>query len=73
MRIFLMLNLERGWVLTVSNIDGGRSVWEPVWRSYMERVQGQKSHPNKSETPVQPRSGTVVFKLFFDRLGLVNA
>ncbi|XP_058225361.1 uncharacterized protein LOC131334393 isoform X2 [Rhododendron vialii] len=37
--------------------DGGRSVWEPVWRSYMERVQGQKSHPNKSETLVQPRSG----------------
>ncbi|XP_057513316.1 uncharacterized protein LOC130795302 isoform X2 [Actinidia eriantha] len=37
--------------------DGGRSVWEPVWRACMERIQGQKSHPNKPETPVQPRSG----------------
>ncbi|THG17250.1 hypothetical protein TEA_015006 [Camellia sinensis var. sinensis] len=34
--------------------DGGRSVWEPVWRFCVER---QKSHPNKSETPVQPHSG----------------
>ncbi|PSS09710.1 GPI-anchored adhesin-like protein precursor [Actinidia chinensis var. chinensis] len=37
--------------------DGGRSVWEPVWRACMERIQGQKPHPNKPETPVQPRSG----------------
>ncbi|PSR91587.1 Serine-rich adhesin for platelets like [Actinidia chinensis var. chinensis] len=37
--------------------DGGRSVWEPVWRACMERIQGQKSYPNKPETPVQPRSG----------------
>ncbi|KAL6979753.1 hypothetical protein U1Q18_021408 [Sarracenia purpurea var. burkii] len=36
--------------------DGGRSVWEPFWRACVERNQRQKSHPNKSETPVQPRS-----------------
>ncbi|KAA8522217.1 hypothetical protein F0562_012890 [Nyssa sinensis] len=35
----------------------GRSVWEPAWRTCMERIQGQKSHPNNSETPVQSRSG----------------
>ncbi|XP_028063592.1 uncharacterized protein LOC114266865 isoform X2 [Camellia sinensis] len=37
--------------------DGGRSVWEPVWRACVERLKSQKSHPSKSENPVQPRSG----------------
>ncbi|XP_052171089.1 uncharacterized protein LOC127787201 isoform X2 [Diospyros lotus] len=38
--------------------DGGRSAWEPAWRACVDRiVQSQKSHPNKSETPVQSRSG----------------
>uniref|UniRef100_A0A5B6ZKG5 Agenet-like domain-containing protein n=1 Tax=Davidia involucrata TaxID=16924 RepID=A0A5B6ZKG5_DAVIN len=36
--------------------DGGKSIWEPAWRACVERVQGQKSHPNISETPVQSRS-----------------
>ncbi|KAA8521367.1 hypothetical protein F0562_012071 [Nyssa sinensis] len=38
--------------------DGGRSIWESAWRGCVDRIQGQKSHPNISETPVQSRSGT---------------
>lgn len=37
--------------------DGGRSPWEPAWRTSIERLHGQKSQANNSDTPVQPRSG----------------
>ena len=57
-----IINLETdGRCLIIFMVDGGRSVWEPVWRACMERIQGQKPHPNKPETPVQPRSGILVF------------
>ncbi|KAM7494072.1 hypothetical protein LguiB_028681 [Lonicera macranthoides] len=36
--------------------DGGRTVWEPKWRAYLERLHGQKSTANNSESPAQPRS-----------------
>ncbi|XP_019421002.1 PREDICTED: uncharacterized protein LOC109331142 isoform X1 [Lupinus angustifolius] len=37
--------------------DGGRSMWESVWCSFIERQHGQKSHPGNPETPLQSRSG----------------
>ncbi|XAR70467.1 hypothetical protein NMG60_11027321 [Bertholletia excelsa] len=37
--------------------DGVRNIWEPVWRACVQRLQGRKSHPSKSESPVQPHSG----------------
>ncbi|GAB4834999.1 hypothetical protein Ancab_033266 [Ancistrocladus abbreviatus] len=37
--------------------DGGRSVWEPVWRSTCERVRNQKSQSSTGETPLQSHSG----------------
>ncbi|KAL6501545.1 hypothetical protein OROGR_026678 [Orobanche gracilis] len=42
----------------MSAFDGGRSFWEPSWRSCMERLHGQKSHGKNTETPVSLRSGT---------------
>ncbi|PIN20584.1 hypothetical protein CDL12_06727 [Handroanthus impetiginosus] len=44
----------------VSAFDGGRGVWEPSWRACVERLHGQKSHGNNSETPVPSRSGAKV-------------
>ncbi|KAE9607437.1 putative transcription factor interactor and regulator C3H-WRC/GRF family [Lupinus albus] len=38
--------------------DGGRSMWESVWCSFIERQHGQKSHPGNPETPLQSRSGS---------------
>ncbi|KAK2974997.1 hypothetical protein RJ640_012863 [Escallonia rubra] len=37
--------------------DGGRSLWEPIWRACVERLHGLKSHANNAETPVQSRLG----------------
>ncbi|KAK3039498.1 hypothetical protein RJ639_028080 [Escallonia herrerae] len=37
--------------------DGGRSLWEPIWRACVERLHGLKSHANNTETPVQSRLG----------------
>ncbi|CAI8589138.1 unnamed protein product [Vicia faba] len=36
--------------------DGGRNIWENVWRACMERQLSQKSHPVTPETPLQSRS-----------------
>ncbi|KAK4434969.1 hypothetical protein Salat_0659900 [Sesamum alatum] len=41
----------------VSAFDGGRSIWEPSWRACVERLHGQKSQGNNTETPVPSRSG----------------
>ncbi|KAI3468962.1 hypothetical protein Pfo_025625 [Paulownia fortunei] len=41
----------------VSAFDGGRSVWEPSWRACVERLHGQKSKGNNTETPIPSRSG----------------
>ncbi|KAL3645327.1 hypothetical protein CASFOL_010507 [Castilleja foliolosa] len=41
----------------VSAFDGGRSVWELSWRSYVDRLHGQKSGGKNTETPVSLRSG----------------
>ncbi|GAB4858052.1 hypothetical protein Ancab_015954 [Ancistrocladus abbreviatus] len=40
--------------------DGGRSVWEPVWRAAVERVRNQKSQSSTAETPLQSHSGARV-------------
>lgn len=46
-------------------LDGGKSTWENVWHSCMERLHSQKSHPVTPETPLQSRPGTSLdFKLF---------
>ncbi|XP_012574498.1 protein SWOLLEN 1-like isoform X3 [Cicer arietinum] len=37
-------------------LDGGRSIWENVWRVCIERQHSQKSHPINPETPLQSRS-----------------
>ncbi|XP_008796111.2 uncharacterized protein LOC103711651 isoform X2 [Phoenix dactylifera] len=37
--------------------DGGRSVWEGVWRAATERFQNQKLPLNIFETPIHSRSG----------------
>ncbi|XP_019445049.1 PREDICTED: uncharacterized protein LOC109348895 isoform X2 [Lupinus angustifolius] len=37
--------------------DGGKSIWENVWRACMERHHSQRSHPVNPETPLQSRSG----------------
>ncbi|XP_058778194.1 uncharacterized protein LOC131652367 isoform X2 [Vicia villosa] len=36
--------------------DGGRNIWENVWRACMERQRSQKSHHITPETPLQSRS-----------------
>ncbi|XP_050907061.1 uncharacterized protein LOC127120606 isoform X4 [Lathyrus oleraceus] len=36
--------------------DGGRNIWENVWRACMERQHSQKSHHVTPETPLQSRS-----------------
>ncbi|GMH28906.1 hypothetical protein Nepgr_030749 [Nepenthes gracilis] len=38
--------------------DGGRSVWEPVWRAAVESVCRRKSHSSVDESPLQSHSGT---------------
>lgn len=43
--------------LDIVLLDGGRNLWENVWRVCMERQRSQKSHPNTPETPLQSRSG----------------
>ncbi|KAG1362158.1 hypothetical protein COCNU_10G003770 [Cocos nucifera] len=40
--------------------DGGRSVWDGVWRGATERFQNQKSPLNIFETPMHSRSGVRV-------------
>ncbi|KAL4178691.1 hypothetical protein AMTRI_Chr13g116350 [Amborella trichopoda] len=40
-----------------SGRDGGRGVWENVWRTAVERCQNQKSPSNNLETPLSARSG----------------
>ncbi|KAE9613141.1 putative Agenet-like domain-containing protein [Lupinus albus] len=37
--------------------DGGKSIWENVWRACVERHHSQRSHPTNPETPLQSRSG----------------
>ncbi|XVF13396.1 hypothetical protein REPUB_Repub08aG0204700 [Reevesia pubescens] len=37
--------------------DGGRTIWENVWRACIDRVHGQKSHLVSPETPLQTRIG----------------
>ncbi|KAK2649026.1 hypothetical protein Ddye_016515 [Dipteronia dyeriana] len=37
--------------------DGGKSIWEAAWRACMERLHGQKSLLNNTETPMQSRLG----------------
>lgn len=37
--------------------DGGRSIWEPVWRAAVERVRIQKSNSTAPETPLHSQSG----------------
>ncbi|KAL2545270.1 Uncharacterized protein Fot_14503 [Forsythia ovata] len=37
--------------------DGGRSIWEPLWQSCVDRLHGQKSQGHNSEMPVQSHSG----------------
>ncbi|KAK6157966.1 hypothetical protein DH2020_005280 [Rehmannia glutinosa] len=60
-QIFVYGSLIQGAVpdeaCMVSAFDGGRSVWEPSWRSCVERLHGQKSLGNNIETPVHARSG----------------
>ncbi|CAK8539492.1 unnamed protein product [Lathyrus sativus] len=36
--------------------DGGRNIWENVWRACMERQHSQKSHHVTPETPLHSRS-----------------
>ncbi|CAK9173227.1 unnamed protein product [Ilex paraguariensis] len=40
--------------------EGGRSLWDPAWCACVERLNGQKSHANNSEPPVQSHSGARV-------------
>nr|XP_010919597.1 uncharacterized protein LOC105043663 isoform X1 [Elaeis guineensis]XP_010919598.1 uncharacterized protein LOC105043663 isoform X1 [Elaeis guineensis]XP_010919599.1 uncharacterized protein LOC105043663 isoform X1 [Elaeis guineensis]XP_029119970.1 uncharacterized protein LOC105043663 isoform X1 [Elaeis guineensis] len=40
--------------------DGGRSLWDGVWRAAAERLQKQKSPLNNSETPLHSCSGVRV-------------
>lgn len=42
--------------------DGLRSIWEPAWRSCVERLHGQKSLIISAEVPgIQPGSGSQSF------------
>lgn len=38
--------------------DGGKSLWENVWRLAVERYHSQKSPVATPETPVHSRPGT---------------
>ncbi|GMH29844.1 hypothetical protein Nepgr_031687 [Nepenthes gracilis] len=37
--------------------DGGRSLWEPVWQTTVERVLNQKHQFSTAESPLQSQSG----------------
>jgi hypothetical protein len=52
--LFLKQDIE---FLYIVFSDGGRSLWETVWRVCMERQRSQKPHPITPETPLQSRSG----------------
>ena len=45
--------------LHMSVLDGGRSIWEPVWQAAVERVRIQKSNAAAPETPLHSQSGAV--------------
>ncbi|GMH09544.1 hypothetical protein Nepgr_011385 [Nepenthes gracilis] len=49
---------EACMVAAFGSSDGGRSLWEPVWRAAVERVRSQKSQSSADEAPLQPQSGT---------------
>ncbi|XP_047337378.1 uncharacterized protein LOC124941148 isoform X2 [Impatiens glandulifera] len=48
---------EAYMVSAFASDDGGRLIWEPLWRASLERLQGKKIQIIKSETPVQSHSG----------------
>ncbi|CAJ2645808.1 unnamed protein product [Trifolium pratense] len=47
---------EAHMISAYGGTDGGRNLWETVWRVCMERQRSQKSHPITPETPLQSRS-----------------
>ena len=54
---FIMLWQNNSCTSHVSILDGGRTIWEPVWHAAIERLQNKKSNLSGAETPLHSQSG----------------